>query len=119
MATDPSGLGPCEDDVRTCSGAVRDALFQCRKTVFEAGTSAAAGCVPLCALGAPAGGFAPCFLSCEAAAAAATGVGLGACSAIAWTQRAICAYQYLGCKEARGEPLVPGPRQKDIGGVFP
>jgi RHS repeat-associated protein len=116
---DPSGLGPCEEDARACLGSARDALFQCRKSIFEAGTAAAAGCVPLCALAAPVGAFVPCFLSCEAIAGTATGAGLAACSAIALTQRGICAYQYFGCKEARGEPIVPGGRQKDVGGLFP
>ena len=64
----------CEDEARECFGRARDALFQCRKTIFQAGVAAAASCVPICALIAPGPLFPPCFVNCAGIAAAATSV---------------------------------------------
>jgi RHS repeat-associated protein len=95
MLMDPSGLGPCEDDLRICMEAARDWGNQCRTRVFEGYVACAAGGLAACA-GRP--NFVQCLAAWEAACAATASLLWGGCTAGMVGQQAVCLQNYAVCR---------------------
>jgi len=96
MLSDPSGLGPCEDDWLTCQQRAKSRNVECVGSVMTAYLACAAGAMVYCAGKGPLA--VQCLATVETACAASGALMIGACTSAYVAELSICTYEYARCK---------------------
>lgn len=96
MLSDPTGLGPCEDDWAICQQSAKSRNVECVGSVMTGYLACAAAALAFCAGKGPLA--VPCLVTMETACAATAATLLGACSAAYVSELAVCTYEYARCR---------------------
>jgi RHS repeat-associated protein len=95
---DPTGLGPCEDQLNKCLDDVRNDLMRCLANAANFALGCITGCAIVCL-------FTPipplCLQLCMDVCGATLVAQSAICFSAAWGQAAACGWRYFNCRRGR------------------